>query len=164
MGDENVGIVEDHLLRYPLMDVTDKIKLIMQSIMGPGHLANDKEKIKNVLYSEYELCKDLCYNYELIEDIGENFVRVYIKPFYERYKSFEKLIEAFSLSSKLKNDITKLREALEELKKSLDESDKVKVDEYLCSESILISHSKIYKENYYPHYLVVGKKFLKDLL
>ena len=42
--------------------------------------------------------------------------------------------------------------------------DKVKVDEYLCSESILISHSKIYKENYYPHYLVVGKKFLKDLL
>jgi hypothetical protein len=51
MGDENVGIVEDHLLRYPLMDVTDKIKLIMQSIMGPGHLANDKERIKNVLYN-----------------------------------------------------------------------------------------------------------------
>ena len=158
-----MGLIEKHLLKYPLMEVTDKIKLLMQSIMGPGHLANDKERIMNNLINEYEICKDLKYDYELFEEIGENFVRVYIKPFFEKYHSFDKLVEAFHLSSKLENDITILKEVLEELKVYLNDSDKLKLDAYLNSGSILISHSKVYKENYYPHYLVVSKKFLKEL-
>ena len=40
----------------------------------------------------------------------------------------------------------------------------IEIDEYLKSGSILISHSKVYKENYYPHYLVVSKEIFKGLL
>ena len=58
VGDEKMGLIEKHLLKYPLMEVADKIKLLMQSIMGPGHLANDKERIMNNLINEYEICKE----------------------------------------------------------------------------------------------------------
>ena len=51
--DENVGLLEEHLLKYPLMQIEDKIKLLMQSIMGPGHLISDKEIVRKNLINEY---------------------------------------------------------------------------------------------------------------
>lgn len=155
-----MGLIEDHLSKYPLMDISDKIKLLMQSIMGPGHLVNDREKVKENLIKEYMLCKDLCYNYELIEDIGSDFARVYIKPYYEEKKSFDKLIEAFMLSSNEYTDIHLLEVALLKLRETQSDLEKKVIDKYLTSGSILISHSQIYKENYHPHYLVISKKYL----
>ena len=38
-----MGYLEQHLKKYPLMQIEDKIKLIMQSILGPSHLINDKD-------------------------------------------------------------------------------------------------------------------------
>lgn len=158
-----MGLIEDHLSKYPLMEIADKIKLLMQSIMGPGHLVSDRNRVKEILIKEYELCKDLCYNYDLIEDIGSDFVRVYIKPYYELNREFDKLIEAFVLSSNEFNDMYFLEVALLKLRETQNDADKKVIDEYFSSGDILISHSKVYKENYHPHYLVISKKYLLNI-
>ena len=156
-----MGLLDDHLTKYPLMEIKDKIKL--QSIMGPGHLVSDQERVKNNLIKEYEVCKDLSIDYELIEEIGSDFARVYIKPYFEFNRSFDKLIEAFMLSSNETNDIYFLKNALNDLKNTLNDNDKRVVDNYLSSGSILISHSQTYRDNYHPHYLVISKKYLSNI-
>lgn len=158
-----MGLLEEHLLKYPLMQTEDKIKLLMQSIMGPGHLISDKDIVRENLINEYNLCKDLCCNYDLIEDIGLDYVRIYIKPYFEYRNSFDKLIEAFVLSANNKGDINFLKESLIKLKESETDYGKNKIDEYLNNGKILISHSKLYKQSYHPHYLVVNKKYLNTI-
>ena len=64
-----LGYLEQHLKKYPLMQIEDKIKLIMQSILGPSHLINDKEKVKTRIINEYNEIKDLDYQYDLVEPI-----------------------------------------------------------------------------------------------
>ena len=90
-------------------------------------------------------------------------VRVYIKPYYELNRSFDKLIEAFMLSSNETNDIYFLTDALQRLKEISNDNDKCAIDKYLGSGSILISHSQLYRDNYHPHYLVISKKYLSNI-
>ena len=141
-----MGLIEEHLEKYPLMQIEDKIKLLMQSIMGPGHLVNDKEKILCRLNREYNEIKDIIYPYNMIEEIGNDFARVYLKPFYEQNQSFDKLVDLFMLSCNQIKDVKYLRSELLELRKTQNEHDKKFIDEYLESGNILISHSEIYKK------------------
>ena len=64
-----MGYLEEHLKKYPLMQIEDKIKLLMQATLGPAHLINDKEQVKKRIYAEYESIKDLEYEYDLLEYI-----------------------------------------------------------------------------------------------
>ena len=45
-----MGYLEEHLKKYPLMQIEDKIKLLMQATLGPAHLINDKEHVKKRIY------------------------------------------------------------------------------------------------------------------
>ena len=90
-----LGYLEQHLKKYPLMQIEDKIKLIMQSILGPSHLINDKEKVKTRIINEYNEIKDLDYQYDLVEPISDKYVRIYLKPYYEKFHSFDELIDVF---------------------------------------------------------------------
>ena len=82
-----MGYLEEHLKKYPLMQIEDKIKLLMQGTLGPAHLINDKEQVKKRIYQEYEQIKDLEYDYDLVEHISDKFVRVYLKPYYEMFNT-----------------------------------------------------------------------------
>lgn len=155
-----MGLLEEHLKKYPLMQIEDKIKLLMQSIMGPGHLISDRKQVFERLTLEYEKTVDIDYNYDLVEDIGDDFVRIYIKPYFEANKSFDKLVEAFILSCNESNDLYFLEKELLHLMEKSTDVDKKKIDEYFCSGNILISHSEIYRNNYHPHYMVISKKYL----
>ena len=155
--------MEDHLAKYPLMQIQDKIKLVMQSILGPAHLINDKEKVKARIIKEYEEIKDLDYKYDLVEYISDKYVRIYLKPYYERFGSFDELVEAFFKSCDNVSDLYYLEKELQHLKEMECAENKHAIDEYFYSGDILISHSKIYKENYHPHYLVINKKYLNVL-
>lgn len=156
--------LEEHMKKYPKMQIEDKIKLIMQSLMGPGHLAPQKDKLENNLMNEYLMIKDTNYKYDLIEEIGDYYIRVYLKPFYERHKSFDKLVEAFTLSCDTFNDLYYLKKSLLELREKQNDEDKKRIDEYFSSNNILISHSSIYKEEYHPHYLVINKKYINMII
>ena len=158
-----MGYLEEHLKKYPLMQIDDKIKLLMQGTLGPAHLINDKEQVKRRIYAEYEQIKDISYEYDLVEHISDKFVRIYLKPFYEKFKTFDNLIEVFFKSCDNVSDLYYLEKDLLKLREVETIENKKAIDNYFYSGDILISHSKIYKDNYHPHYLVINKKYLSIL-
>lgn len=152
--------LEEHLKKYPLMQIEDVLKLYLQGILGPAHLVSDFDKEYQRINDEYQSIKDLDYHYELIEEISDEYVRIYIKPYFELNKDFKKLIEAFILSSKEKQDIPLF---IKEVKKLVNEKNKAFLASYLDNKDYLISHSEIYKNHYHPHYLIIHKKYLDPI-
>lgn len=150
--------LKGHLEKYPLMQIEDILKLHLQGILGPAHLVNDYDKAYQRINNEYQSIKDLDYQYELIEEISDEYVRIYLKPYFELKNDFKKLVEAFILSSKEKQDIPLF---IKEVKSLMNEENKGFLTSYLESKNYLISHSEIYRSHYHPHYLVIHKKYLE---
>lgn len=155
--------LEQHLKKYPLMQIEDKIKLLMQATMGPAHLINDKEKVKERIVKEYESIKDLDYEYDMVEHISDKFVRVYIKPYFEKFQNFDNLVDSFFKSCDNVSDLYYFEKDLMKLRDGETTDNQAAIDNYFYSGDILISHSRVYKDNYHPHYLVINKKYLTFL-
>lgn len=149
--------LDKHLKKYPLMDIQDIIKLHLQGILGPAHLLTDKEKIKQNFINEYNQIKDLNYHYDLLEEVSEVYTRVYLKPYFELMGSFDKLVDVFFYSVDNHMDILGYKKVIESL---ITEENEEFIRRYLDSESVLISHSIKYKENYHPHYIVVKSMYI----
>jgi len=152
--------IQNHLEKYPLMQIQDILKLLMQGMMGPTHLIQDVNKLKANLLNEYNQCKDNNINYDLIEEISDEYIRVYIKPYYEKYNNFDKLVDLFIKSCNLSYSLDEYKN---EVIKLINEDNKEFISQYLNGNSYVISHSLIYKENYQPHYLLISKKFKGDI-
>lgn len=148
--------LNNHLKKYPLMQIEDIIKLHLQGILGPTHLIQDFDRLKKGLISEYESIKDSTYQYEMYEEISDDYIRVNLKPYYEKYHSFDGLIEGFKLSLNTNVDINHY---IEEIKKLKNKDNEEFIDKYLESKNYIMSHSSVYKENYFPHYLIINKKY-----
>lgn len=146
--------------KYPLMQLEDILKLHLQGILGPTHLIKDIDRLKNNLINEYNECKDNGITYDLIEEISDEYVRVYIKPYYEKYHSFDKLIDLFIKSCNVNYDIN---EYIKQIKKLINKDNEILINEYLDNKNYVISHSSIYKENYKPHYLVIKSIYKEEL-
>ena len=153
----NKVYLKEHLKRYPLMQLEDILKLHFQGVLGPGHLISDKELVNKRLLKEYEECKDLTFKYSLIEEISDEYVRVYLKPYYEEYKTFISLVEAFYKSA---NEVKSKEEFIKVLQDLNQELKDERIDLYLQRDNYLISHSETYRNNYHPHYLVISKKYI----
>ena len=150
-----------HLEKYPLMETTDIIKLHLQGLLGPGHLVLDKNRVLNNLKREYEEAVNLNYEYDLYEVISDKYVRIYIVPYFNKVGNFDKLAEAFMKSSHNKYD---LKQYKQEIRKLITKDNQKEIEEYLSLPSVLISHSKTYKENYFPHYLVIDMEYLNEVI
>ena len=148
--------IQSHLKKYPLMQIQDILKLLMQGMLGPTHLIQDVNKLKANLLNEYNQCKDNNINYDLIEEISDEYIRVYIKPYYIKYNSFDKLVDLFVKSCNLSYSLDEYKK---EVIKLINDDNKEFISQYLNGNSYVISHSLIYKENYQPHYLLISKKF-----
>lgn len=152
-----------HLEKYPNMQIEDKIKLFMQAILGPAHLVSDLNSVLNRMNNEYELIKDLNYEYDYMEEISDKYIRIYLKPYYEKNHDFSKLSKAFYLSTfdcNCKND---LYNELENLKQEENKDNQEFIDNYIQSGNVLISHSSIYRSIYFPHYCVINKKYIDEI-
>lgn len=152
--------IQSHLKKYPLMQIQDILKLLMQGMMGPTHLIQDVNKLKDNLLNEYNQCKDNNINYDLIEEISDEYIRVYIKPYYIKYNNFDKLVDLFIKSCNLSYSLDEYKK---EVIKLINDDNKEFISQYLNGNSYVISHSLIYKENYQPHYLLISKKFKGDI-
>lgn len=152
--------IQSHLEKYPLMQIQDILKLLMQGMLGPTHLIQDVNKLKANLLNEYNQCKDNNINYDLIEEISDEYIRVYIKPYYIKYNNFDKLVDLFVKSCNLSYSLDEYKK---EVIKLINEDNKEFISQYLNGNSYVISHSLIYKENYQPHYLLISKKFKGDI-
>lgn len=152
--------IESHLKKYPLMQIQDILKLLMQGMLGPTHLIQDVNKLKDNLLNEYNQCKDNNINYDLIEEISDEYIRVYIKPYYIKYNNFDKLVDLFVKSCNLSYSLDEYKN---EVIKLINDDNKEFISQYLNGNSYVISHSLIYKENYQPHYLLISKKYKGDI-
>lgn len=146
------GFIEYHLLRYPKMTTTDIIKLVYQAILGPNHLLSKTSltKVKNYIQSEVNEQSISCDN--LYEWISPKYVRVNIKKYYEMYGNIDKLaLDFYNSNTEEKINKEYLKEVL---KKYIDSNELTDYD------FNPVSHSKIYKEIYHPHYRLINSKYV----
>lgn len=151
---------EYHLNKYPNMQIEDKVKLLMQANLGCGHLVKDYQIVLNRVMNELNTI--ISSNDEMIEEISDNYIRIYLKPYYDKYHSFDELIKMFMESSKEPVNIPGLVNDLIKLKEILNDEDRQFVNDYLERKDYLISHSQTYRDIYNPHYLVIHKKYYKE--
>lgn len=152
--------LDKHLSKYPLMQIEDILKLYLQGILGPAHLVPSYEMALKRIENEYNEIKDLNYPFDMIEEISSEYIRVYLKPYYENKKDFSLLIKAFVLSSQIQGNLNIFKN---EVRKLINEDNRKSIEEYLSKDNYLISHSEIYKKAYHPHYLVIHKKYLDSI-
>ena len=152
-----------HYNRYPQMEITDFIKLIYQNSFGPRHMHNpSKEDVLKYLDEEIKVVTN---ETEIIEDIGNGYVRVYLS----KETNIEKLSNDF-LNSMIEDTYTetnirvfyrKLNILIKLIKKGsikLPKKESINlVNEYLSNGINPVRHTKIYNELYKPHYRVIRK-------
>ncbi len=148
-----------HLKKYPLMTTQDVVKLHLQGILGPAHLVGCVDDIIARLENEYAHIQDKDNLKDMIEMISDEYCRVYLAPYYKKWKDFTPLANAFKSSCVLQ-PLDEYWEVIRSLRKDWDSDF---IDEYIKRGNPLISHSNEYREAYQPHYLVIKTKYIDDL-
>lgn len=165
------SVIEWHMERYPKMQIQDVFKLIYQSEFGGGHMITDKEKSLNWIKEEYKFMKEqnLLKREYACENIGDDMCRVYLRAL-EQGLSPETVNEMFVQSADTKTGTVKgLEEKLEQFLGSCEEYGFVKEDveravaEWKSKGYPAIHHSETFRENYFPAYRVVMKKYAERL-
>jgi aminoglycoside phosphotransferase (APT) family kinase protein/ribosomal protein S18 acetylase RimI-like enzyme len=163
-------VILNEIQTHPLATELDILKLIYQSEFGPGHFIKSKEAAYNYLEEE---CKDLKLNdKELFEEVSDNLVRVNLSTYLAKYGDIKKLSEIFYLSSLyikgdrnlflLKIEAFKRMIKMKQLNFSVSIVDEL-INELKQNDYAPFSHSRIYKENYDPHYRII-KKSIFDMM
>lgn len=156
-----------HSKTYPLMQVTDAVKLIYQGEFGGGHLVRDRDECLARIKKEAEISSK-SYG-EAIEDIGFGIVRVNLASIESIGITHEKLCDLFIESASIiKGDLSTFFKKLECLSAltsnnafsfTLRELDSY-LEEYIKSGCPAVSHSEIYRNEYHPAYRIVLKSLL----
>ena len=162
---ENILIF--HAKKYPLMQVTDAVKLIYQGEFGGGHLVRDREECLTRINKELESVPMI--SGETIEDIGFGIVRVDLASMKAIGMTPEKLCDLFIESaSRIRGDLSAFFKKLEYLSditsrnvfsftpRELDSY----LEEYIKSGCPAVSHSEIYRNEYRPAYRIVLKSLI----
>ena len=139
-------IVNWHYKKYPLMTDQDLYKLILQSEIVGSHLISSS--LLSLQYLNDETNKLQPMYQDLYEYIGNNYLRVYLRP-YAKYKlNLEYLNEAFV--STVNNNHGKKESFMNRL------------TEFDLKDEYSSHHSKIYSDNYFPNYRVIKNQYLTD--
>ena len=78
------SIIKYHSIKYPNMTTQDYTKLLYQSFFGPGHFIKDIDFVNEYYYKELQNIQD-CFDKNLYEHIGNNFVRVNMNIFSKHF-------------------------------------------------------------------------------
>ena len=164
------NIILEHIKKYPLMEIRDVAKLIYQSEFGGGHMIPNPQTSLNRIQEEYKSLGTEALNVSsVIENIGNGLARIYLSCL-DHGISANVLNEMFVHSANnKKGTIAGLEEKIE-LVISMCQNSLLPY----CMEDALeffeawendgypaMSHSEIYRQNYYPAYRVVEDNFVK---
>ena len=156
-------ILLEHYQKYPQMELNDFIKLIYQNSFGPRHMHNpSKEDVLKYLDEEIKVVTN---ETEIIEDIGNGYVRVYLSKetnIEKMYNDFlNSMIEDTYTETNIRVFYRKLNILTKLIKKGsikLPKKESINlVNEYLSNGINPVRHTKIYNELYKPHYRVIRK-------
>lgn len=164
------NIILEHVKKYPLMEIHDIAKLIYQSEFGGGHMISNSQMSLKRIQEEYNsLTPEALDVPSVVENIGNGLARIYLSCL-EHGIPAEVLNEMFVHSANNKKGTIK---GLQE---------KIKLVVSMCQEGVLscpaeeaisffeawekdgypaMSHSEVYRQNYFPAYRVVEENFVK---
>lgn len=164
MNSKMIEIVKKHLEKYPLMQEEDIYKLLHQSFFGPAHYVDDVLWAKKYLFAEAESCKD---DVPEIIEVGGGYFRYTL---INNQQYLDSLCDAFVKSANTFNDNKDgFKELLDVIAEHLPNKELknkyVKLAKDLSTfDYPAVSHSQIYRENYRPHYRIVHKDYIKDII
>ena len=156
-------ILLEHYQKYPQMELNDFIKLIYQNSFGPRHMHNpSKEDVLKYLDEEIKVVTN---ETEIIEDIGNGYVRVYLSKETNMEKIsnnfFNSMAEDTYTETNIRIFYRKINVLTKLIKKGsikLPKKESINlVNEYLSNGINPVRHTKIYNELYKPHYRVIRK-------
>lgn len=160
------SIILTHLSRWPGMEIEDCIKLVYQSVMGPGHLISSESGFKERLAEEMATPGLATAAPPAPEDIGGGLCRVHLSALYKGPDidtltrlctlaanncagTTEQLIDNLSILPKLaKNKLLPYPE--NEVTQA--------VDAYIKSGCPAQHHSARFNSLYSPHYRLISRK------
>ncbi len=95
-------ILKEHLFRYPVMQVRDVYKLLLQAALGCEHAVRDEASAQEWLERELTEMGDGPDEplFDPVSPDGE-IVRVHLRPYFRAGKDPEKLLQAFVQTSRI---------------------------------------------------------------
>ena len=167
---EITQIIREHLDRYPEMEIGDLFKLIYQNEYGGGYVAVPEESLRKIK-ADYEQITNARRRpkVELLEDIGNGFVRVNLGALDPEKLPFEKLNEAvIATGEKHRGSRASIREKIAEVREHFNEFgfEFEEVTFVLFSSAMEeacyppIDHSDTYRVLYKPAYRIVRRDLL----
>jgi hypothetical protein len=183
-------ILENHLLRYPQMQIADLYKLLHQAAMGSEHAVLDEQAARDWLEGELVEMGDGPDD-PLMDPLSPDgqILRVHLRPYIRAGKKSELLLQAFIQTAYEKRSspprapsgdrgylagtgttTEKLKEYYREARRMADEDllpfsgETVRLFFAKMEEQDFpaVHHSKFYKRLYRPAYRVVARQFLEE--
>lgn len=163
-------IILEQLRKYPLLELTDLIKLVFQNEFGGGHLISDENASLIRIQKELEnteFNKDI----PLAEDIGNGLVRLNLGALNEKISAEAVNLCFIASANEIKGSIESFESKISEIfklsKEGLIPFDEKQITEYMKNYKNngykAVSHSETYRNEYKPAYRIM-KKELAEIL
>lgn len=172
-GEPWQGMLLDHYLRYPAMELDDAIKLVQQATMGSEHAVTDRAAADRWLREEL-MTMGAGPMDQVVDTLGRGgrFVRVHLRPWRALGGSNEALVSAFVAAANAPRDSAPLTCALDALQRHADEyrlpwspeEVRTAVTEWTEQGHPAIHHSERFRSEYVPAYRVVSAEDVAHLL
>ena len=157
------SVLRRHAARYPLMQVSDAVKLLYQNEFGSGHLVKDPQSSLQFLCQEFAAIK---HDEEkaLCEDIGNGYVRLNLAALHNAMYSLEEVNHMFITTAGAKtgseaNFLRKLKMLRALTEDEIFSFGGQELERYLAEYRELrypaVSHSEQYRQAYSPAYRVI---------
>ena len=168
------SIIQAHISRYPLIQIEDLYKLAHQAAMGSEHAVMDIQSARDWLSHELENMVSISTD-PLFDEISADgqIMRVHLKPYVERSGDPEILLQAFvSTANEYKGSLEKFKRywmRIEQLAESGEinfQPDKLRNFNFKMDSLGFpaIHHSPQYEKAYNPHYRVVAREHVHQII
>ena len=156
------AVLKTHAARYPKLSPQDAVKLLFQSVFGPGHLISDPEAASDRLNNE--LKQSPSRESVPIDEIGGGFARMHLTPDTDAGYA----LSAFLISAAPTGSREEMLTALELLRNLTAEGVfafdshtlEAYLSEYIGGGCPMVSHTDGYRQNYRPSYRVVRREYV----
>lgn len=140
--------LQKELEKYPKATLQDQIKFIYQATLGCEHAIKNNELAYKKLVEECKQLENTTYH---IEPISDRFVRFYL--FKANEIELKTIQHLFIKTSEVPTSKEDLIQELKQLPTSKE------LEDYIQAGCPALSHSKIYHDNYQPHYRILKKEY-----
>lgn len=164
--------VEHQFASYPKSMLQDVYKAFYQEHFGPEHMITDTAAMRQ--YLDYELAnmgneRSSLY-YEPI-GIDGNYVRVYLKSVVDGLITADELLQAFLDSAEARQEPAiewsskweAIVQVIDEIKPGFGVDERTTLRQ-ASLDNKAVHHSRIYNDNYHPHYRIIERSIFEILL